>query len=164
MGRLKDLVTSIEKFIPGLSGYKQKELLREEDLAVRQYIVKVLGESLNDLRQAEQYAIMTSQIDPTFFEQMVVQNLEGIIRRIESAEAGYGGLFDQITVEEPTLENLLENDKNLLEKVTAFRDTAKSEVNKVMSGQPLDIQSLASAVNEIKTLIENRDKILKGGE
>ncbi len=165
MSRLKELITAIERFIPGISAYKEKELLREEDLALRRYLRTMLEDALHDLRETERYAVMTSGIDPTLFEEQVVQKLEIIIRELESAEAGYAGWLDQINIEEDVLEAVLENDNALAEKVTAFREAAKQAYSDVMGGKPLDIAGLSSMVREIEGLLERRKTILrKGGD
>ncbi len=164
MGQIKDLVTSIERFIPGLSGYKGKELLREEDLALRRKLVEMLNAALSDLREAEKYAVMATGLDPTMFEELVVQKLEVLLNQISSGEAGYGGIFDQITIEETTLSKILENDKKLLETVDAFRKAAADAKAKAMSGNALDIQGLSSKLGEIATLVEKRRLLLRGGE
>lgn len=159
---IKDIVERIEKFIPGLKGYKEKELLREEDLALRKKVEEILNNTSSNLRLAEQSLVMAG-IDPTFFEERVIQQLEVLRAWVTSAECGFGGLLDSVNVEEEELKKVLENDCKLLELAEELRSSSK-EVSTAVDPQKVlgSAQDILDKILKIRDLLENRKKILLG--
>ncbi len=159
---IKDIVERIEKFIPGLKGYKEKELLREEDLALRKKVEEILNNTSSNLRLAEQSLVMAG-IDPTFFEERVIQQLEVLRAWVTSAECGFGGLLDSVNVEEEELKKVLENDCKLLELAEELRSSSK-EVSTAVDPQKVlgSARDILDKILKIRDLLENRKKILLG--
>ncbi len=164
MAMIKEIVEKMELFIPGLKGYKQKELLREEDLGVRRKLEEFLNSATHHLREAEQ-AIAMSGGDPTLFEEKVVQRIELLRSWISSAESGFGGLFDKVNIEEPQLEAILQNDLQMLETAKELSEKAK-ELSTTLDTQKIfsAASELSEIIEKIRSLAEKRKQILLGGE
>ncbi len=162
MSKVKDLLEKIELFIPGLKGYKEKELLREEDLALRRKVEEMLNNSLSSLRLAEQ-PLVIGGIDPTIFEERVVQQLEVLRAWVSSAECGFGGLLDKVNIEEPQLQKILENDYKLLSTAEEFRKKAK-EISVSTDPQKIleSMSEFLDKISKIRSFLENRKRILLG--
>ncbi len=147
---LKEVIEGLEKFIPGISGYKEKELLREESLRVREIVEKKLS-SIKDRLTSKMRMLLLEGWDPTVFEQTVIRRLERLTAYIRSAEAGYAGVFDHVNVKEDLLTQILEKDKEILEIV--------EEMEKL---EDMNVDKWVSMLDRVEKLIKERKELLKG--
>jgi len=122
----QNLMEKITSYVPGYHGYKEKELRREVDKIIRNYLVKELNEArmiLNDFLKE-----IAESNDTTAFStaNRTAAVLDRIISKIEHANYGYSGFFDAVKVREDKLDKLIEFDCKILENVKSVKEVAKN--------------------------------------
>ncbi|MEM2813104.1 MAG: hypothetical protein QXO74_02815, partial [Candidatus Methanomethylicia archaeon] len=76
----------LELYVPGFSGYKKRELIREDDRLLRNYLVKLLTDAKNYLEDA---ASIISEFDFTLARKINVlaSNVRLICDKLKFAES-----------------------------------------------------------------------------
>jgi len=156
MGKELGFLEKLELLIPGFRGYKQKELMREDDRLVRN---KASG-MLDDARQE------IERILPMIFEKHVGlvervddlrRDLMAVSQKIRHASHGYSGFFDRIKIREDELGSLLQADYKLITTAQEIRDIAcslrkyigkEAELVEKINLLKLKLFDLDSAINE----------------
>jgi len=122
----QNLMEKITSYVPGYHGYKEKELRREVDKIIRNYLVKELNEArmiLNDFLKEIAESNNTTAFSTANRTAAV---LDRIISKIEHANYGYSGFFDAVKVREDKLDKLIEFDCKILENVKSVKEVAKN--------------------------------------
>lgn len=156
----------LESLIPGFRGYKQKELLREDDRLVRDRVRTELEEALKLLEEAETVILDTVGFEAAEKVEMVIRRVRMGIDRVKYTPAGYSGLFDRVKIRETTLTNILNHDLQMIEtainikKATArMRDLALSGKAEEASKMILEVYKMS---NEVLRFINEREKLFLG--
>ncbi len=138
------LLEKLELIIPGFKGYKQKEIRREQDKALRNRLVKALEGLKYDLVGMEDE-------HPDDLE--LIKNVEALIARvqkledeIEHADYGYAGFFDLIHIDEDKLDQIYEHDLKMFELI----DRTKGEE---------DLEVLKEKIKDIEEEWDKREEI-----
>jgi len=159
-------LTLLEKLlmlIPGYHGYKQKELIREDDKLVRERAATELDEA----------RILIEKIMPSFSGDWATlekldslrKDLEFLAQKIRHASLGYSGYFDRVKVREDELRKLLEYDYQLVTLSKELRETIEKMASLIRErGRFLAETANAEAkIAELSLVIERRNKVLLGG-
>lgn len=109
-GTLEDLVRKV----PGFKGYLAKEDRRAADRLLREHLVRVFEEQLNEFNRLQKRMIDVGGIMYMELAQGITGQLQTFIDRVESAAEGYSGLFDPVKVKEEELDRLYAFDNGLL--------------------------------------------------
>lgn len=138
------LLEKLELIVPGFKGYKQKEIRREQDKALRNRLVKALEGLKYDLVGMEDE-------HPDDLE--LIKNVEALIARvqkledeIEHADYGYAGFFDLIHIDEDKLDQIYEHDLKMFELI----DRTKGEE---------DLEVLKEKIKDIEEEWDKREEI-----
>ncbi|MBI3942663.1 MAG: hypothetical protein HY326_06575 [Chloroflexi bacterium] len=160
MGKASNAFQDLVRNIPGYKGYKDKQDRREADKLLRLHIAG----SFDTLRRR----ISTLQTDLTEKGQLsVVMTLERalmklqlLIDRLKTATYGYTGLFDQVKVDEKTLDALYNFDASLEDGVIQlsksldlFPSAPAADINKLAGELVMTIDALNERFNERQDLI-----------
>jgi hypothetical protein len=117
------LLEKLELIIPGFKGYKEKELRREQDKALRMRLVRALNDLKYDLvGMEEEYPDDLEKVKTLETLLGRVQKLED---KIEHADYGYAGFFDLNHIDEETLDQIYQYDLkmfDLIEQVNGEED------------------------------------------
>lgn len=157
------LFEQLESWIPGFSGYKEKELRREADKLLR-------------MKLAEQLKQVDSKIDAAY-EDMVDSKMTGsystmnaitalmdkIIGKVEMADYGYAGFFSAIKIKEDALDAVYEFDSALfadVEDMGKIADGLASEITDESEGIPKTVKELKAAVNDFDKKFDKRKDVL----
>ncbi|WP_461866920.1 hypothetical protein [Thermococcus sp.] len=163
MGKETSIFEKIELLVPGFHGYKQKELLREDDRLIRGKVAELLGQAKRELERALQRCAMVGCPQLMAIENLRKKTmmLEG---RIKHAEAGYRGYFDRIKFKEDELRKLIEYDANMIEDAQAILEEAKAISAAVANPQQLGmaVLNLEDKLNELESVISNRMSFVVG--
>ncbi len=112
----KELKTleKLELIIPGFRGYKQKELIREDDKLIRNYLFNKIKEAEETIRSYlsdsldGKIPINVSELNAT------AKDLSSLGTKIRVSTMGYSGYFDRIKITEKELEQLKRLDAELV--------------------------------------------------
>lgn len=147
----KDLKTleKLELIIPGFKGYKQKELIREDDKLIRNYLFNKIKEAEETVR-----SYLADSLDgkiPISVSELnsIAKELNYLGTKIRVSPAGYSGYFDRVKVNE----NELEQVKKLDTELVASCEEIFSLVQKIKENASLlaelkeKIKALSSAID-----------------
>lgn len=108
------ILEKLETWIPGFRGYKQKELLREDDRLVRNYLYRRLKDAEGVVKTYMPDAFDGKLPLNASELQGMAKDLDSLGTRIRAAPGGYGGYFDRVKVEEAELTKLKQLDAALV--------------------------------------------------
>jgi hypothetical protein len=154
----QNLMEKIISYVPGYHGYKEKELRREADKIIRNYLVKELNEArmiLNDFLKE-----IAESNDTTAFStaNRTAAVLDRIISKIEHANYGYSGFFDAVKVREDKLDKLIEFDYKILENVKSVKETAKNLSAQGDSKKALE--DFRKTLLELENIFDQRNNVI----
>ena len=89
------LLEELELIIPGFRGYKQKELIREDDALIRNHVFFLLKDAKESI---EKVLPKVLEKHPNLMEKTddLRKELIKVSQKIKHASRGYSGLFDRI--------------------------------------------------------------------
>jgi len=111
------LIEKVLAEIPGFRGYKEKELRRESDKLLRNYLYRKLIEARNDLKEV--FQTLSDYRRYELFAEMdrLIARLDRVAQNINHASYGYAGFFNIVKVEEEELDRMIEFDGRLIDYV-----------------------------------------------
>ncbi len=156
MGKELSLLEKLEKIIPGFHGYKVKELIREDDRLIRNYIYGEIKRARDIVRELMLAALDGMYDAPVTYLDRLWKKLDEAGSKIKNAPAGYAGFFDRVKIRERELETLKRVDaeiasmtENLLAALQEARDN------------PAKLREVMSLVNSVLDRIEFRNNLFK---
>lgn len=140
---IRSFIEKMIRWVPGYTGYADKESRRNTDKLLRMRLAGQLEESKTAFdafvsglsRKPEALELLNTSAS-------VTKLLEKVIDRLKLADYGYAGFFDSQKIQEPQLDALYKFDLELAEAITAIR-------NKVNTLTP-DQASLASLLSDLQ--------------
>ena len=152
-------------YIPGYRGYRDKNIRREVDKEVRREVVRSLTGCKNDLGSIQKNAIGNGDIQNAKECDRVKTKTDTYLKRIESAESGYSGLWEAIKTLESDLTAVVEWDAKLLEGSADLRALTQQLLEDTDNGKvdiKADIRKVERLVDELTDGLNERIKVLKG--
>ncbi|MCD6368441.1 MAG: hypothetical protein J7L38_01425 [Thermoproteales archaeon] len=156
------LLEELELIIPGFRGYKQKELIREDDALIRNHVFFLLKDAKESI---EKVLPKVLEKHPNLMEKTddLRKELIKVSQKIKHASRGYSGLFDRIKIREEELKTLLEKDYHLVKKTREITETCNSLPSLV--GEETRFKEALDKVEELlislENLIDDRERIFK---
>ncbi|WP_048149138.1 hypothetical protein [Palaeococcus ferrophilus] len=154
MGKETSIVEKLELAIPGFHGYKQKELLREDDRLVRGKVADVLAQARREVERALQRCAMVNCQQLMAIDTMR-KKLMALESRVRHAEAGYAGYFDRIKFREEEIKKLIEYDAKMLELAEGILNGVGA-----INGQIANPQALGMAVLDLDDKLNSFEEVL----
>ena len=111
----KSTLEKIMGYIPLYHGYKEKELRRESDKILRNFIFQNLSESTQNLKKTQSKLVDSEKIIFAKSLDKSITKCDTISQRINHAESGYSGFWDAIKIKEDDLDKLYELDEGIAE-------------------------------------------------
>ena len=152
-------------YIPGYRGYRNKNIRREVDKEVRREVVRSLTGCKNDLGSIQKNIVANGDIDNAKECDRIKVKTDTYLKRIESAEAGYSGLWEAVKTLDQELKDVVEWDARLLEGSASLRDMTKKLVEDTDNGKvdvKADLRKIERLVDELTDGLNERIKVLKG--
>jgi hypothetical protein len=131
----KDEMGGLEKAIsglPGIKGYREKELRREADKQVRDNLARHLESRRQKLVSVQRDLLSAGGLDWMDDVDRVVGHLQHFIDRIKTASYGYAPLFGLNRVDEEDLDRLAAFDQDLYNQVAPL-DEAIGKLEQAVS-------------------------------
>ncbi|MEM3615857.1 MAG: hypothetical protein QXX09_04320 [Candidatus Methanomethylicia archaeon] len=153
----------LELYIPGFSGYKKRELIREDDRLLRSYLIKLLIDAKNCLEDA---ATTLSEFDFALARRIniLASDVRLISDRLRFAESGYAPHYNIVKVDLSDLEKMKNLDEELTSIVNEILDLSKSvKDSAVISTVKSELLSkISDDLAKIGDILDRRLKILRG--
>jgi hypothetical protein len=157
----KDSMGAIERLLkglPGIRGYVDKELRRDADKRLREYIAAQLTEQKQELLNLQQRLLKGGGL--LWLDDMdgAVTKLQTLVDRIRTASYGYAGLFDPVKIREEQLNALHRFDVALAARVADVQNAIASLRTSVTQNEGIgqQIQALVDLVSDLNLLFNRR--------
>ena len=164
MTKKSALLEKILDRIPGFSGYRKREKIREDDRIIRSYIVSVLKNTIQYIEDAQ-----ASLVDINYDKAAALDNLLRRLRlltdKIRWALHGYQPHYYIVKIEEADLEKLRSIDAEIIGLAEQLSKIASNIAEKATAGQvpdPKDLVGMNDLAKKIHGFLEERNKILMG--
>ncbi len=167
--KVKEGRTGLEKltdFIPGWSGYQERQTRRKADQLLRQTLAEKLANQRRRLDVAQKDLINHGQIDLVDDVGSAVTQLQTFIDRIRFASYGYSGLFDAAKVNQAELEQMYNFDAALVEYVERL-DAANDRLRQAIpTGEGLveTIRIVQDICREANSTFDQREHLILGSQ
>ncbi len=152
--------------IPGYRGYKQKELRREADRALRMYLAAKLADQLRKLDDAKLKLLNAGGLAQIALFERASTKLRTLIDTIKTASYGYAGLFDSDAVREPQLDALYAFDQALDGEVDALGAKVDALRAAVEGNQGIGpaLDTVQSETDALLARFRTRDEAIQSGQ
>jgi hypothetical protein len=157
---------SLVNKIPGYSGYKEKEMRREADGLLRNYLADSLADELS--RAEDVTGQMLTGPGLNQLDDMGKGNtrLQTLIDKVKTAAQGYAGFFDAVKFKEEQLDILYEYDEGMLnqvDEIAAAIDSVQSALDSGDDGKLApSVRRYVKTVSDASTLFDKRKEAILG--
>ncbi|MGC8779657.1 MAG: hypothetical protein ACP5UQ_02230 [Anaerolineae bacterium] len=156
LSKAKDEMGWLERLfsqLPGIAGYREKEMRRDTDKLVRDTLVRELSERRTKITAMQNDLLAAGGLLWMDDIERVVGRLQLLIDRIRTAAYGYAGFFDVQRVKEDELDKLAGFDRALFEELprldTAIESLAKAvEANEGIKEAVTALGNILARLNE----------------
>lgn len=154
-------IETILRYIPGFSGYLEKEYRRDADALTRKWLADRLDRAKSPLDTYGRLLVDLGQLDQLPMIDRLRAKLDTTIGRLRGAMPGYSGFFDFVQIGEDQLDDLYDFDGGLISDV----DSVAGSIEKLpVSSDPpaVTIPPLIAAVEAMLAKLDERENMLKG--
>jgi hypothetical protein len=162
----KDQMGAIEKTVmglPGIKGYREKEMRRDADKKVRESFVHELESRRSRLSNLQQGLLSAGGLAWMDDVEHVMGRLQLLIDHVRTAAYGYAGFFDLERVKEPELERLTEYDRALFDDLPTL-DAALDALEKAVQandGIPAALQTVSGLLADANDKFTRRTDAMR---
>lgn len=162
MARNRSLMERIALYIPGYRGYKQKNLRRDEDRAVRNLIAQVLDRAKIDLKNAERATV--GDLQAMRDNERIVSKVDRYFSDVKHAVNGYSAFHDSVKILESELDALIEWDAKLIDDVEKLKSLTEQMSADADAGDPVaaDMKLVERAVDDLIDSYRQRENVMRG--
>ena len=163
----KDEMGGLEKAIaglPGIKGYREKELRREADKQVRDNLARHLESRRRKLTSLQNDLLGSGGLDWVDDVERVVGRLQLFIDRVKTASYGYAPLFGLNRVNEEDLDRLAAFDQDLYNQVGPL-DEAIGKLEQAVSandGIKDALRAVGDLVSAMNETFNRRAEVIQG--
>lgn len=157
------LIERIGLYIPIYRGYKEKNLRRDEDRAVRQEVARTLEGAKNDLATVHRAAI--ENLDLMRDVERIASKVDKYYISVKKAVNGYSGWHASVKILEEELDGLISWDAKLINGTVLLRKEIGELVQKLDQGEYAIKTPLRNIEKTVDRLIEDyneRETVMKG--
>jgi hypothetical protein len=159
VGDYQDTTDSMLRRIPGYSGYKDKDLARDSDRALRNDIAGQLDQNATRVEAIQRTAASERNVARVNELEPVVQGFRSAANVVRSLSYGYGGLFSDKPVDDIALTQLRLFDEGLLVKVASLT----TAVDGIEAGTSGDAAVITSEIAAFKSGLDLRNSVITEG-
>lgn len=152
-------------WIPGYRGYKQKNIRRDVDKEIRSEVARAIEECKSVLAEIQRGVVENGDVQMAKAVERVRVKTDTYLKNIESAEAGYSGIWEATKTLEDELEAVMEWDAKLLESAYDLKKLLKMTWSKVDNGSvdiKSDIREIERFLQDLDDGLGTRMKVLRG--
>jgi hypothetical protein len=156
MGGLESLLSKL----PGIKGYREKDIRRDSDKQLRDTLARELAERRTKLTALQSELLSGGGLLWMDDVEKLVSRLQLLIDRIKTAAYGYAGFFDIQRVKEDELDKLAQFDEALFEDLPRL-DTAIESLSKAIEADEGIKEAIKALGNILARLNETFGKRLE---
>jgi len=160
LDKAKAGMSSIERAVSGLpvlGDYRNKELRRAADRRIRQKMARRLESYRRKLTTIQRDLVSAGQLRSLPELERAVGRLQLLIDRIKTAASGYAGFFDAERVREDELQQIINFDTTISQKIPEINEAINALNQAVQSGQGY-AEALDALMNKLAELHEQFDQ------
>lgn len=156
------LMERIALYIPGYRGYREKNLRREADRAVRNEVARTLQGAKADLATIQRE--LASQPDLMLDIERIRTKVDRYDVKVRKAVNGYSGFHDAVKIDESDLDALMRWDANLAEDIHLLREGVADLLKTVDLGgeAKAEVRNLERGVDSMIEDYEQRETVMRG--
>jgi hypothetical protein len=147
--------------VPGIKGYKQKEIKREGDKIQRSYVGERLGDCLGKLDTLKLDLTRGGGLDALGEVDVSMRKLRTVRDRIQFADYGYTGMMDPVKVGTAKLDELMAFDKSLEADVASIDDLV-STLSAASPSLRTDVGLLNGKIDALGARFSERERLITG--
>ena len=166
MAKAKDQMNVVENVIagvPGIKGYKEKELRRETDKTVRTMVARQLDDQKARLTNLQVELVNNGQLDLLDDMERAATKMQTLSDRVRTASYGYAPLFDDARVKEAELDALGQFDQAMFQDVARIQTIIDGMA--ALAGRPdaewmESIRALTTTLDNLNTQFGHRGEVI----
>ena len=147
--------TSLDKLIPGFGSYFSEQRRRDDDLALRRYLVERLQESKKLLQSFAVPFVEKANLDAIKGSETLRIQIELMQSKLRAATEGYSSWFESNRIDEQKLKEVVDLDRDLV----AFIDKLDSLISQLDTAKP-DFAEATALIVRFKERFSRRKDIL----
>lgn len=147
--------TSLDKLIPGFGSYFSEQRRRDDDLALRRYLVERLQESKKLLQSFAVPFVEKANFDAIKGSETLRIQIELMQSKLRAATEGYSSWFESNRIDEQKLKEVVDLDRDLV----AFIDKLDSLISQLDTAKP-DFAEATAMIVRFKERFSRRKDIL----
>ncbi len=164
-GEMKSELSLIERialYIPGYRGYREKNLRREEDRAVRGELSRAIQGTKQDLATIQRE--LASQPELMMDLERIRTKVDRYDISIKKAVNGYSGFHAAVKILEDDLDALVRWDAKLIDDIKLLREGTADLLDSVDRGMDVkaEIRNLERGVDSMMEDYNQREAVMKG--
>ncbi|MGN1044552.1 MAG: hypothetical protein ACI4Q9_01165 [Candidatus Methanomethylophilaceae archaeon] len=152
-------------WIPGYRGYRQKNIRRDVDKEVRAQVARTIEGSKTVLSNIQRGAAELGDIQTAKAVERIRIKTDTYLKNIESAEAGYSGIWEVTKTKEGELEAVMEWDAKLIESGQDLKKLLNAVMDKVDSGSSdikADLREVERFLDDLDAGLGKRMQVIRG--
>ena len=162
MARNRTLTERIAMYIPIYKGYKQMNLRRDEDRAVRQLVAGVIENAKIDIKNAQRATV--GNLNAMRDAERVFSKVDRYCIDVKKATGGYSGFHDSVKIRESELDAVISWDAALIDDIELLKQQTEMMARDSDSGDSVsaDIKLVERTIDKMIDDFRQRDILMKG--
>ena len=162
MAKNRSLVERIAQYIPFYRGYKQKNLRRDEDRAVRDTVARVLAGSKTDLANAARATV--GDLNAMRDMERVRSKVDRYYVDVKKAVNGYSAFHDSVKILESELDAVVTWDAQLIDDANALKQETEQLRNAADAGSDIKapLRNIETTVDQLIDAYRERENVMRG--
>lgn len=161
----RGILERISLWIPGYRGYRQRNIRRDVDREVRAQVVRSVDECKTILANIQRGVVENGDIHMAKSVERLRIKTDTYLKNIESAEAGYSGIWEATKTLEDELEAVMEWDAKLLESAADLKKLLNSIMDRVDAGSvdiKADLRGIERSLDDLDAGLGTRMQVIRG--
>lgn len=156
------LYERVAMYVPLYRGYREKNLRREQDRAVRNLVATSLQGAKTDLATIQRELV--DQPDLMMDVERIRTKVDHYDVKVRKAVNGYSGFHDAVKILEDDLDALVRWDAQLVDGIQEFRQAASDLLDAADVGAVAkkDVRQIERGIDEMIEAYDKRDAVMKG--
>ena len=156
------LFEKIKMYIPGYKGYKEKNLRRDADRAVRQELSRTIQGAKADLAEIQRGLI--DDFDLMMDIERIRTKVDKYDIDIKKAVNGYSAFHDSVKILEDDLDRVMSWDAKILDDIQAMREATEKILDMVDEGTLArkDLRKYERCIDDMLEDYNQREAIMRG--
>lgn len=155
----------ISLYIPGYSGYRQRNMRRDIDRLVRSHVALSIKEVKTVMADLKRQVMDNGDFQSVKAMERITVKIDTYMKTIESAESGYSGMWETIKTNESDLDSIVEWDEKLVvgsEELKAALKELRDRVDEGSADVKKELREIERYVDDLKDGLNERKLVIKG--